>query len=114
MTNCARWRASIWSVRRQPKSAGVPFATPYQAVLLTNGSVYFRQLEGYGTAMPVLKNAFYVVTRTDPKKKSVSNVLIKRGRMYLSPGGIVFVEKVRAPIRRWRSCLPNRKIAKSL
>jgi hypothetical protein len=24
------------------------------------------------------------------------------------------VEKVRAPIRRWRSCLPNRKIAKSL
>jgi hypothetical protein len=54
--------------------------------------VYFGQLEGYGTGIPVLKNAFYVVTRTDPEKKSVSNVLVKRGgelhspdRMYLSP-----------------------------
>jgi len=88
---------------RQQKTAGVPFATPYQAVLLSNGSVYFGQLEGYGTAMPVLKNAFYVVTRNDPDKKSVSNVLVKRGgelhspdRMYLNPGAIVFVETVGA------------------
>jgi hypothetical protein len=31
----------------------VAFTTPYQAVLLTNGSVYFGHLEGYGGRNPV-------------------------------------------------------------
>jgi len=81
----------------------IKFATPYQAVLLTNGSVYFGQLEDYGTQYPILTNVFYIVNQTNPDTKQVSNVLIKRGkelhepdRMYLNPRLIVFVEPVGA------------------
>lgn len=72
---------------------------PYQAVLLTNGSVYFGHLQNYGSSHPVLSYVFYVVSQTDPETKQSS--LIKRGkemhepdRMYLNPNQIVFVETV--------------------
>jgi uncharacterized lipoprotein YajG len=32
----------------------VTFTTPYQAVLLSNNSVYFGKLAGFGTPSPVL------------------------------------------------------------
>ena len=83
------------------KLRAVSFPTPYQAVLLSNGAVYYGKLEGYGTANPVLKEVFYIVTQTDPATKQSSNVLVKRGgelhgpdRMYLNPNLIVFVEPV--------------------
>jgi len=79
----------------------VEFETPYQAVLLVNGSVYFGKLAGWGTDRPVLTSVFYVVSKTDPETKQVSNMLIKRGkewhepdRMYLNPAMVVFVEPV--------------------
>jgi len=85
-----------WNSRR-----AVTFPTPYQAVLLANGAVYYGKLEGYGTSNPVLRNVFYIVTRTDPNTRASSNILVKRGqelhgpdRMYLSPNQIVFVETV--------------------
>jgi hypothetical protein len=81
----------------------VKFLTPYQAVLLTNGAVYFGQLQGYGTPHPVLTNVFYIISQTNPETKQANNVLIKRGkelhepdRMYLNPSLIVFVEPVGA------------------
>src|SRR5580704_9966968 len=77
------------------------FTTPYQAVLLTNGSAYFGKLEGYGTSRPVLKEVYYVASQTNPDTKQTSNVLIKRGkelhepdRMYLNPNQILCVEPV--------------------
>ena len=90
----------------QPAGQGgtaVSFSTPYQAVLLTNNSVYFGKLAGYGTSNPVLTDVFYIVSQTDPESKQVKNVLVKRGkelhgpdRMYLNPHSIVFVEPVGA------------------
>jgi len=77
------------------------FSTPYQAILLTNGSVYFGHLHDYGTPHPVLTDVFYVVSQQNPETKQVTNSLIKRGkelhepdRMYLNPNLIVFVEPV--------------------
>lgn len=77
------------------------FSTPYQAVLLSNGSVYFGHLQDYGTTHPVLTDVFYVVSQTNPQTKQVTNSLIKRGkelhepdRMYLNPNQVVFVESV--------------------
>jgi len=77
------------------------FRTPYQAVLLTNGAVYYGKLSGYGTRNPVLDDVFYIVTKTDPETKQVSNILVKRGkephgpdRMYINSSQIVFVEPV--------------------
>ena len=82
-------------------SSDVKFLTPYQAVLLTNGSVYFGQLEGYGSENPVLKSVYYIVTQTNTETKQTSNILVKRGkelhepdRMYLNPRQILFVEPV--------------------
>lgn len=79
----------------------VKFPTPYQAVLLNNGAVYYGKLQGYGTAHPMLTDVFYIMSRTDPNTKAVSNVLVKRGkephgpdRMYLNPSAILFVETV--------------------
>jgi hypothetical protein len=71
----------------------IQFSTPYQAVLLTNGS--------YGTSHRVLTDVYYVVSQGNPETKQVTNSLIKRGkelhepdRMYLNPNQIVFVEPV--------------------
>jgi len=83
------------------KSKGLVFDTPYQAVLLINGSVYFGKLEGYGTETPVLRDVYYVQTGTNPETKQTTNVLVKRGkelhgpdRMYLNPRQIILVEPV--------------------
>ncbi|HTV66312.1 MAG TPA: hypothetical protein VMD98_11945 [Bryocella sp.] len=77
------------------------FTTQYQAVLLTNGAVYYGKLSGYGTRNPTMDDVFYIVSKTDPETKQVSNVLVKRGKelhgpdkMYLNPNQIVFVESV--------------------
>jgi hypothetical protein len=77
------------------------FETPYQAVLLANGNVYFGHLSGYGSHAPVLTDVFYIVSQTDPNTKQTNNVLVKRGkelhapdRMYISPNQIIFVEPV--------------------
>lgn len=92
--------AVMW-VDWRSRNTSIKFSTSYQAVLLNNGTVYYGKLQGYGTANPVLTDSFYVVTRTDPNTKAVSNVLVKRGkelhgpdRMYLNPTAIVFVETV--------------------
>ena len=79
----------------------VTFSTPYQAVVLINNSVYYGKLAGYGTSNPVLTDVYYILSKTDPDTKKVSNVLIKRGkelhgpdRMYLNPSQIILVEPV--------------------
>ena len=101
--------AAGWHIVREGRNATVEFLTPYQAVLLTNGSVYFGRLQDYGTPHPVLTDVFYVVSQTNPETKQVMNSLIKRGkelhepdRMYLNPNQIVFVESVG----------PNSKVAR--
>jgi hypothetical protein len=77
------------------------FETAYQAVLLTNGNVYFGTLEDYGTKFPVLRDVFYVQSSMNPETKQTTNVLVKRGkelhapdRMYLNPNQIILVEPV--------------------
>jgi len=88
------------------RARAVSMTTPYQAVLLSNGSAYFGQLEGLGTPYPVLKNVFYVQSVTDPQTKQVSNILVKRGkewhapdRMILNARMIVLVEPVNTTSR---------------
>jgi len=83
------------------RNSAVKMTTPYQAVLLSNGSAYFGRLEGLGTPFPVLRDVFYVQSVQDPQKKTVSNILVKRGkewhapdRMILNANMIVLVEPV--------------------
>jgi hypothetical protein len=95
--------AAAYHLFLQYRDSTVVFTTPYQAILLTNGSVYFGHLQGYGSAHPVLVDAYYIVTQTNPETKQASNLLVKRGkelhapdRMYLNPGQLLFVEPVGA------------------
>jgi hypothetical protein len=85
----------------QTEKPAIAFTTPYQAVLLSNNSVYFGKLSGYGTSNPVLTDVYYILSKQDPTTKQVQNVLVKRGkelhgpdRMYLNANSIVFVEPV--------------------
>jgi hypothetical protein len=85
------------------EAQAVTFSTPYQAVVLINNSVYYGKLSGWGTSNPVLTDVYYIMSKTDPDTKKVSNVLIKRGkelhgpdRMYLNPSQIILVEPVGA------------------
>ncbi len=93
--------AAFLLVRDARPAAPVAFTTPYQAVVLMNGSAYFGKLEGYGTPTPVLREVYYIVTQTNPETKQNSSVLVKRGkelhepdRMYLNPAQVLWVEPV--------------------
>jgi len=93
--------AALWHFIDHQRDKSVQFSTPYQAVLLSNGAVYYGHLQGYGGGRPVLTEVYYVVTQTNPETKQTNNILIKRGkelhepdRMYLNPQLIVFVETV--------------------
>lgn len=77
------------------------FSTPYQTVVLSNGAVFYGKLTGYGTGRPMMTDVFYIVSKTDPNTKQVSNILVKRGkelhgpdRMYLNANQIIYVEPV--------------------
>src|SRR5258706_2754451 len=91
--------AAFMVIRHTTSRSAVTFTTPYQAVLLSNGSAYFGKLEGLGTPYPVLHEVYYVQSAQDPQTKKVSNILVKRGkewhspdRMVLNANMIVFVE----------------------
>lgn len=91
-----------WGLRSGAVSGEAAMTTPYQAVLLSNGSAYFGKLEGLGTPWPVLKDVFYVQSAQNPETKAVSNILVKRGkewhspdRMILNANTILFVEPVK-------------------
>jgi hypothetical protein len=92
---------AVWHIIDQRRDSAMEFSTPYQAVLLSNGSVYFGHLQGYGGRRPLMAEVYYVVTQTNPDTKQTNNVLVKRGkephepdRMYLNPSLIVLVEPV--------------------
>jgi hypothetical protein len=86
----------------------VAFDTPNQAILLDTGQVYYGHVDGLGTPFPVITDAYYVQSVTNPQTKEVTNILVRRGkewhapdRMYLNERHIVMVEPVN----------PNSKVA---
>ena len=93
--------AAGYHIMHEARQSNVEFTTPFQAVLLANGSVYFGHLQQYGSSHPVLTDVYYIVSQTNPETKQTNNVLVKRGkelhapdRMYLNPSQILFVEPV--------------------
>jgi hypothetical protein len=94
--------AAFMLVKDARPDPAIVFTTPYQAVLLTNGSAYFGKLQGYGTPRPVLTDVYYIVTENNPDTKQSNKVLVKLGkielhepdRMYLNPAQILGVQPV--------------------
>lgn len=61
------------------------FTTPYQAVLMSNGSAFFGKLENAGTPFPVLRDVYYIRSQVNQETKEVKNALIKRGNEWHAP-----------------------------
>ena len=71
------------------KASGAPtFDTPYQAILLDTGLVYYGKVSGLDTDYPVLKDVYYV-QQTKDDKGQVNNVLIRRGNEWHGPAETV-------------------------
>jgi hypothetical protein len=77
-------------------------STPYHAVALANGQVFFGRIDALGTEYTVLRDVFYIQSRQNPETKQVANVLIKRGgewhapdRMILNRQQVVLIEPVK-------------------
>ena len=77
------------------------FDTPYQAVFLANGQVFFGRLSAAGSDYPRLDDVFYVQTQVSPETKQTTSVLIRRGKewhgptyMYLNARSILLIEPV--------------------
>jgi len=91
--------AAGWVARG--RTVGTALETPYQAVLLSNGQVYYGKLHGLGSEYPVLTDVYYVQVGVDPNTKQSKSVLLKRGnewhapdRMVLNANHILLVEPV--------------------
>jgi len=63
--------------------------TPYHAVALTNGQVYFGRIESLGAEYAVLREVFYIQERQNPATHQVANVLIKRGGEWHAPDRMI-------------------------
>ena len=90
-------------VYQNARSRGVPeLSTPYHAVALMNGQVFFGRIDALGTDYTVLRDVFYIQSRQNPDTKQVANVLIKRGgewhapdRMILNRQQVLLIEPVK-------------------
>ncbi len=65
------------------------FDTPYQAVFMANGQVFFGRLSGAGTEHPRLDDVYYVQQQVNPETKQATSVLIRRGREWHGPGFMI-------------------------
>lgn len=65
------------------------FDTPYQAVFMANGQVFFGKLSGAGTEFPRLDDVFYVQQQVNPDTKQSTGVLIRRGREWHGPSHMI-------------------------
>ena len=88
-------------VRARRTGKRLNFGTPYQAVLLDNGQVYYGKLSGIGTRYPEMTDVYYIVRTEDPQTKQVKNVLVKRGnelhaptKTFLDARHIIMIEPV--------------------
>lgn len=79
------------------------FDTPYQAVHLANGQVFFGKLSNAGGDYPRLDDVFYVQTQVNSDTRQATSVLIRRGKewhgpayMFVNTRSILIIEPVSA------------------
>ena len=77
-------------------------ATPYQAVALMNGQLFFGRIEEGENEYMTLRDVFYIQARQNPETKAVTSVLIKRGgeahnpdRMMINRQQVLLIEPVK-------------------
>ena len=80
---------------------GPEISTPYAAVLLDNGQVYYGKLTNTGSRFPELTDVYYIQSQVNQETKAVTNILVRRGnewhgpdRMFLNARHIIMIEPV--------------------
>lgn len=81
--------AALVALNIFPRTGHINLTTPYQAVLLDTGQVYFGRLEQADSPYPVLRDVYYVQSGVNPGTKEVANVLLKRGKEWHSPDHMI-------------------------
>jgi outer membrane lipopolysaccharide assembly protein LptE/RlpB len=86
-----------WGHHRKGPEVG----TPYAAVLLDSGQVYYGKLTHAGSKFPELTDVYYIQTQVNQETKATSNILVRRGnewhgpdRMFLNERHIILIEPV--------------------
>lgn len=76
--------------------------TPYQAVALMNGQMFFGRLEDSNRDYVTLRDVFYIQGRQNPETRAVTSVLVKRGgeahapdRLLINRQQVLLIEPVK-------------------
>jgi hypothetical protein len=93
--------AVLTACERGHRHQGPEITTPYAAVLLDNGQVYYGKLTQAGSKFPELTDVYYIQSQVNQETKAVSNILVRRGnewhgpdRMLLNERHIILIEPV--------------------
>jgi len=93
--------AGLIACGRDDRRRGPEIRTPYAAVLLDNGNLYYGKLVNAGSRFPELTDVYYIQSQVNQETKAVTSVLVRRGnewhgpdRMFLSDHHIVLIEPV--------------------
>ena len=91
----------LTACERRHMHKGPEITTPYAAILLDNGQVYYGKLTNAGSNFPELTDIYYVQSQTNQETKAVTSVLVRRGnewhgpdRMFLNQRHVVLIEPV--------------------
>jgi hypothetical protein len=83
------------------REKGPEITTPYAAVLLDNGQLYYGKLTNAGSKFPELTDIYYIQSQVNQETKAMTNILIRRGnewhgpdRMFLNERHVVLIEPV--------------------
>lgn len=93
--------AGLTACERSEKPKGPEITTPYAAVLLDNGQLYYGKLVNSGASFPELTDVYYIQSQANQETKAVTSVLVRRGnewhgpdRMFLNERHVVLIEPV--------------------
>ena len=93
--------AGLTACERGHRQRGPEITTPYAAVLLDNGNLYYGKLVNAGSSFPELTDVYYIQSQVNQETKAVTSVLVRRGnewhgpdRMFLNDRHIVLIEPV--------------------
>lgn len=91
----------LTACERGHRRKGPEIATPYAAVLLDTGQLYYGKLANAGSKFPELTDVYYIQSQVNQETKAVTSVLVRRGnewhgpdRMFLNERHVVLIEPV--------------------
>lgn len=93
--------AVLTGCERHHRDKGPEITTPYAAVLLDTGQLYYGKLANAGGKFPELTDVYYIQSQVNQETKAVTSVLVRRGnewhgpdRMFLNEHHVVLIEPV--------------------